>query len=555
MRYRKCKPLSGQLEPCRQRQNMANARVTNAPPFEGKFLTRCAVILVSCFLAGTLPVSAEEAFAPNLCVLPIKNSTVEAARALAKPGDRFIDNYPASMTLAQSVVMLPGVSKPILYPWFAGNHTWTVSEDNTFEALQGPFPNSRLWDRFAIEMDTGRVVGTHEDGVYAFDQGKGQFELIVRAFSRQRGDEVVSPTEFYRIHTIVHIARLGMTLVGTENGVFQLIGESVRPLAGAGKREVGPVATIIDLPVHRAVMLAGGNGDMAGGGPGAMLRHDDGSVERLASISKGPVGSGDYIITASESRQPGRIIIRAAKTLLEIDMQPSRAGFSPVGASTLMSSAGNLDLKELKTKSGEYLILGRKVGWFGQRGLERLEKDGLHTVPGVPVDTSGRESHGVRELAGLGLVLIGSKDRLYSYDGKQVALFPADDSDPTGRSGIAADLSSIGKFILTTERGLFELKAAGTLEQLSLPFDYGSDVYLKITVSEFPAAHVGLIATKDNLYAFSPSGVVQPIRGGNYDEYIDPFAGEIPGRNVMLVLGKNNLHLIATGAHCQNSSE
>lgn len=524
-------------------------------PFASKFRLRCAVTLVACFLAGTLSVSAEEAFAPNLCVLPIKNSTVEAARALAKPGDRFIDNYPASMTLARTVIMLPGISKPILYPWFEGRHAWTVSQNNSFEVLEGPFPSSTLDDRFAIETETGRVVGTREHGVYAFDEGIGQFKLIVPAYQRQRGDEVVDPTAFYHIYTIVHIARLGLTLIGTENGVFQLIGESVRPLAGAGKHEVGPVTTIIDLPVHRAVMLAGGSGDMAGGGPGAMLRHDDGSVERLASISKGPVGSGDYIIKASESRQPGRIIVRSAKTLIEVEMQPSRAGFSPVGTSTLMSSAGNLYLNELGTKSGEYLILGRKVGWFGQRGFERLEADGLHTVPGEAVDPSGNENHRIQELTAPGLVLIEGHGHRYSYDGNRVALLPAADPDRLGQFVIPADLPSVGKVLFETERGLFKLAAAGQIEQLRLPFDYGNDGFAKVTVSEFPAAHVGLIATKDNLYALSPSGVVQPIRGGNSDEYIKPFAGEIPGRRVMLVQGKNSLHLIVTGTHCNDTSE
>jgi len=472
---------------------------------------------------------------------------------LAQAGEQFKHDLPASSALARAVTMLPGVPKPILYPWFGSTHAWTVSEDNTFEALQGPFPSSTLWDEFAVETGTGRVVGTHHDGVYAFDPGKGQFRLLVPAPTGRHGGEVVSDTEFRMVYTIVHIARLGLTLVGTENGVFQLLGEGVQPLAGAGKREVGSVVTIIDLPVHRAVVLAGGSSAMAGGGPGAMLRHDDGTIDRLADTSGGMSKSPDYITKAWESRLPGRIVLRAAKTLLEVEMHPSRAGFTPGRTSTLMSSSANLSASDLVTKSGEYLVIGR-TGWLGQQGLERLEADGLHTAPGERIDSSGSRNW-MRELTSRGLVLIEGQGRRYSYDGSRVSLLAAADPDRIGRFLIPYDLPSIDMPIFQTERGLFELTAAGQPEPLRLPFEYGSDGFVTVSVSEFPAAHVGVIATKDNLYALSPSGVVQPIRGGAADQYSDSFAGVIPGRNVMLVRGRNSLHLIAAGSSCGTSSE
>lgn len=324
---------------------MADAQDLNIVLFESGWLLRCMAALATYAIAGSAPALAEEAFVPDLCVLPIKNSTVEAARALARPGERFIDNYPASSTLAHQVTMIPGVPKPVICPWFETDHAWTVSEDNAFEAMPGPFPGSSLYDKFVVEIGTGRVLGLGYKGVYAFDPGTGQFRLIVPTATTRPG-EAVNAADFQTVRTIVHVERLGLTLIGTDHGVFQLLGDRVQPLAGAGKREVGTVMGIIDLPVHHALMLAGGNG------AGAMIRHDDGSIEQLVTTGAELFRYPDYVITARESRLPGRIVVRAAQRLLEVEMRPNPAGFSPVRVTELISERKNLTVGGLVTSAG-----------------------------------------------------------------------------------------------------------------------------------------------------------------------------------------------------------
>ena len=176
-------------------------------------------------------------------------------------------------------------------------------------------------------------------------------------------------------------------------------------------------------------------------------------------------------------------------------------------------------------------------------------------MPGDPVDPSGIDNPTIRPLTGIGLALIeGFGRRRYVYDGDRVALLPGADPMRIGRYLIARDLPSIGKVVFLTERGLFEFTRNGEVARLHLPFEYGESGFVETTVSEFPSAHIGLIATKHNLYAISPIDGVQPIKGGTDDEYIpQPFPGQIPGRDVMLVGGKHRLHLIATGSQCGNS--
>ena len=521
--------------PC-PRQNAAGIHIRASGLWGSDSLRRLAFTLFATVLADVSPAVTQEAFAPDLCVMAVENATIEVARSLVPRGVEIPRQLSVSSALARDAIMLPGVPKPILYPWFAGRSAWTVSGDNRFEALQGPFPSSSLLDEFAVETATGRVLGARSNGVYAFEPERGQFRLLVPALRGGRRGEIESDTDFRSVHGITHVARLGMTLIGTENGVFQLAGEDVQPLTGAGKREVGVVYKIIDLPVHRAVILVGRHR--------ALLRHDGGTVESLADLSGGLFSSDDYVVRAWESRQPGRILLRGQKRLLEIEMRQSQRGFSPGHSSALASSSSNITLNDLATRSGDYLLLGRSP-WSGQGRIRRMEADGFHAVVGEGIEWPRSGGVRMQDVTTRGLVLISGGDRLYAYDGSRVSALPGTEPDRIGQFPRVHEMPSIGMVILQTDRGLFELTATHQVEPLRLPFPRGEDGYLSLALSELPAAHIGLIATRTNLYAMTPDGVVRPIRGGAADRYgFTTFAGVIPGRNLMLVRGRNSLHLI-----------
>ena len=193
------------------------------------------------------------------------------------------------------------------------------------------------------------------------------------------------------------------------------------------------------------------------------------------------------------------------------------------------------------------------MGWSGRYGLERLDPDGLHTVPGDRIQVTGSAVEdypypSMREIAGRGLVLINTHQGWCTpYDGRRVSLIPGSGPDEIGKFGRAFDLSSIGKVFIKTERGLFELAPNGHLVPFPVPFPVTSIGSL----SELPVGHVGLMATKNNLYALSASGIVLPIEGGATETYdtagLGPFAGVIAERNAMLVQGHDALHMIVYG--------
>ena len=300
------------------------------------------LVVAASFLVGTSLAVAQEAFAPGLCVVPVKNS--------------------ARISLGDEWPMVP-FPKPILKGGFPYERLslWTVSVDNALVPLGDGFPYSWL-DKFAVEMTSGRVLGIApaasgpQPGVYVFDPANGRFRMILPA--PYTGPDGAS---FRFVNTIAHVPRLGATLIGTDNGVFRLRGETVEPWAGATGREVGDVHSIADLPVHGALMLAGSKD--------AMLRHDDGSVEKLFDTSDGWFSRKDQVTGAVESKQPGRIVAKGVFADHEIEMRPRRGGgFSPSNYWTFARhpDQGGDTVARL-TRSGEYLLL-RRTAWSGEYG-------------------------------------------------------------------------------------------------------------------------------------------------------------------------------------------
>jgi hypothetical protein len=491
------------------------------------------VVAISLLLSAPFA-SAQSETVPHLCLVSVKNSARSSVAFVAVDDGRFGTHGTAS-NLGPGVQILPGLPRLILYDT---QRAWTVSEDNVLVPFEGPFPHAVMFDQLAVTTVNGQMQGTNHEGVYVLDPGSDRFRQIVAApFGKQDG----SVTGFRFINTIGVIPRLNMTLIGTDNGVFRLRGETVEPLAGATGREVGPIIKIADLPVHGAIMLAGYHS--------AMLRHDNGSVTTLVDTSGGLFSRAEQIISAIESRQPGRVVVKGPWTLREVEMRPSSVGFSPGHTTTLFSySPGSGWIPNLVTRAGEYLFL--RQSWFGRYQLEHLEPDGMQRVPGDPIanfgDVPSWERPFLWESAALGLVLFQSPAGWYAYDGNQVSLIPGSAADQLGKGGVPRDLPSIGKVVLKTERGVFELTDRRRFSPLQLPFHVDP---LKFAVADLPAAHVGVISNGNNLYALTRSSAVYPIEGGSLDSYsFQPFVAVVPGRNAMLIRGVAGMHLIMTSS-------
>lgn len=525
----------------------------------GGFLRALRVALL--LIAVASPAVSGQGPPPDLCIVPVAGPVRRApvnerearnfSAELVAYDHRFGQTgtaRPSPQTVGSP--LLPGLPQPIFLSSMSPD-AYTITRGNRFEPFAGDFPRSGLWDQFVFETTSGRVLGSnsHLGAIFAYDPGPGQFRPVAHApmWASMPFGYVPSATDFRFIKTIAHIPRLGITLVGTEKGVFELRGTAFHPLPGATADRIGSVATIVDLPVHKGVMFAG---DLHN----AWIRHDNGSLDVLA-VTVGLFGRTSQISGAIESRQPGRIVLIGTWHLIEVAMRPTPFGFSPGTAWRIAKGPPNR-VNLLVSHSGELLLLGRP-GWMSPNGLERLQPNGLRAVPGDAVPDWGLESWNGPSIRSIGihnLVLIDVHDRWYAYDGNRVSLIPGTKIDQIGKYRTPVGLKTIGKAILQAERGLFELREDGTLEAIPLPFPYD---YWRVSLSELPAAQVGLIATEDNLYTITRSGAIQPIAGGRADRYFgQAFVGVIPQRNAMIVAGFTRYWLIfdraTAGAECDN---
>jgi len=511
---------------------------------------------------GAVPAASEPATQPDLCIVPVAGPVrrVPVSESVAPSffGYRVAYDHRFGRTGAAktspSIVglpLLPGLPQPIFLS-ANSSRAYTITRGNRFEPFSGDFPASWLFDDFVFETTTSRVLGSnsHLRAIFSYDPDSGQFRPIAHAPIQPRMlfGHVPSDTDFQFIHTIAHIPRLGITLIGTEKGLFELRGTSFHPIPGASGSGVGAVATIVDLPVHKGIMFAGARHN-------AFIRHDTGSIELLA-MSIGWFGRSNQFTGAVESRQPGRVVLFGTWHLIEIAMHRTPFGFSPGTAWRIAYGERSSRVSYKTTNSGEFLLLGRP-GWIGPHGLERLSPSGFRAVPGDDVPSWGVQSWdgpSVRDIGIRDLVLIDVRGRWYAYDGNRVTLIAGTNTNEIGKYRTPVGMKAIGKAILQAERGLFELKEDGSLEAIPLPFPYD---YSRVSLSELPSAQVGLIATENNLYTITRSGAIEPIKGSNADRYFrHAFVGVIPQRNAMIVAGFTRYWLIfdrrTAGAECDN---
>lgn len=110
-----------------------------------------------------------------------------------------------------------------------------------------------------------------------------------------------------------------------------------------------------------------------------------------------------------------------------------------------------------------------------------------------------------------------------------------------GRFVYRAEVPSIGKTLLYSEKGLFELRGDGSPAPLSFPVD------ARIReVAALPASHLAVLFAGGAAYAMDASGKISELPGGRRlgDHFLNYNKGIIPGRNEMLVDGKDALFLI-----------
>jgi hypothetical protein len=200
---------------------------------------------------------------PELCILPVTNG---------RPTEADVGSV---WRMANKVVTLPGIPRPIIYAYNRGG-VWTIDEAHAFVPFGGTFPANMLYDEFSQDPVTKRIVGVNYQGLFFIEAGQTQFMPISLA-----GTGVSRPTN------VTFVPRLNGFVVSDPSGLYlldrQLAWAPLPVTAPADYR--GPGRTF-DLPEIDAFLVASSHR--------AYLRFDDGKVVLIATLEE-----WDFVTDAS----------------------------------------------------------------------------------------------------------------------------------------------------------------------------------------------------------------------------------------------------------------
>jgi hypothetical protein len=390
-----------------------------------------AVCLASAMLAGMAYARAEHAVNGRLCVVPVLNGA---------PTN--LDNDSA-WDMAQKVLMLPGIAKPVIYPGLRPG-VWTIDDRGRFVPFGGEFPRSWLWDSYARDPATGRILGSNQHlGVFAIKPGETRFSRVVAADGKKLTGFVVT----------AFIERFGKFILTRGKDLYTFDRDNVLAPFPFDDPSDGPkFHHVRDVPAIDALAVIS---EYVHWREALYPRFNDGGIKRMLDFDE---------------------------TIRDVTIPPS----------------GNVLV--VRTNRTTHRLALPRPPHAVTREQTRIEEPLLRWVK-MPSKKYGR----------------------FVYR-------------------LAA--SSIGKTLLYSRRGLFELSAARGIVPVALPFDPKTETIN--AVAELPASHLVVIITTAGVYALDGAGAITRVPGGQrVGHSLGQSKGIIPVHNEMLLLGARALFLIA----------
>jgi hypothetical protein len=310
------------------------------------------------------------------------------------------------------------------------------------------------------------------------------------------------------------------------------------------------------------------------------LRGDDGAVAEAYVLARARMRSWiftDSVVSVEELPTPDTLLLRSyhETVLIEIDrttttirrkaahsLQTFDCGRGVDGSRDLLSTALNAYLTYGRTSDG---ACPRNPDRRTARRLERLQDRSFVPVPGGEVRTAGGQP--MHDLPTLGIVLlktVSDVDKgfgnggLLAYDGDRVTPIADSGHEEIGDFVRVYDARSLGKMLLVTNKGLYELTTERTIRRIATPPAFSFAGFAAI--AEMPASRVALLLGDTGVLALDTSGQGHPVKGSERYRYsptgpLDP-PPFMPKTDELLLIGRNGLFLavdqnLAVDAVCQ----
>jgi hypothetical protein len=441
--------------------------------------------------------------------------------------------------MVSDVVLFPARVPPLIMP-VNRRGAWTVDESRRFVPYPEPVPSlastqhRHMW---TADPNTGRIValGGRDRGLLSANRDDGHFTRI--------HDTAPLGIDYFRAP--LHVSRLGGTLIAATNGVLLLKGDKLEQLPLSD--QLAPVFAMTDSPRLGAIIFVTVTTPKSDSGL-------FGPSIQITARTDNDLWKGDYFLGFDVVHNPERVVIRTKTTewLLPISKtQEALLGSRIIPLGSRQHNKGrylaSVDRYVISGWTGGFLGFFQEyfLGFFQKYSVRNLGPYGYEEIPGDTMEPKfdGTDIVGVTEVPWRRVAIFSGKQGLYVYDGKRMSRIPGSDPHALGGLTTVYAVPSIGKVILTTARGIFDLSPNGTITRIPVPnvIDRGFS-----TIGDMPGSRLGLISPGDGngIYSLDAHGVVRLIPGSETEAGSSPFRGVIPIRNEMLVVGLSGLHLL-----------
>lgn len=316
----------------------------------------CALFLVLCTLHGALAAEPEKA---GPCTVPVRNG---------HPTDE--DNG-QSFRMIFKLVMLPGIRRPIIYPW-SRHGAWTIDDQNAFVPFPGEFPSNFIHDSFERDPKTGRIIGVGLEGVFVIEPGEFAFRNILR-----KGElNLKAP------RSATFIPRLSGFMLLDPNGLY-LIDQNLK----ASQLRLDNPSTLInpggiaDLPEIKAILIYD-KGRI-------YIRTDDGHSVLLASLER-----WDFLTNAAVGQSGDTVLVQSYWNAFEVKILREHDGRirEPIDAETVRVRPKDkpFNLKLPSTRLQQEVLRNYVSSPIPVRGDSILiAPDGLHLLRSSRIQDQG----------------------------------------------------------------------------------------------------------------------------------------------------------------------
>lgn len=409
---------------------------------------------------------------------------------------------------------------------------FVVDENAALVPYPSPFPS---WphglNRFVVE-EGGRVVGISTEGLFVLEPGETVFRRL---------DEYAPPEKYSG--ALEYLPAHGITLVGRSGNWFVLRGERLEPWSAwdALKRQHGvEQAGIRAVPGTGAVIAL--ENWLGGFGSRIFLMTEEEPwrvVGELKHVFWTPYG-GPSPLQGMLLKEPEGFAFENNQE--GFWLPPSTAGEAMV----VFRSERDLKASVLSSATGRFVVADRELAERARSStyLLHLTESGLAPVPGDRV-TSGSFTFLLWDLASIGRLAVQPSalvEGLWLYDGERADRVRLPD-DLRHEQIFVRELPAIGRTLLLSRHGIYDLSSEGAVSALDIPFSLGDRLLQIVNWSD---ERVALAFTTEGVFVIRPDLSISRASGSKVAPHwkISMGSVELPAREAMLVPAGRHLALV-----------